>query len=361
MLGKTNSAVARSGRVAFFILFRTRAQSCFLMKKTATLFAFLLLFALPAAAQEHARYAVLIGGLGGSPEHTEKFKTYLFEARRALVEQVGLPAGNVTVLAEAALQGEPFVDDLSNAENITATFEALVGRVGTDDQVYVVLFGHGSFDGTHAQLNIPRRDLNDAEYAALLEGLGAGRTVFVNTASASAPFAEVLSAPGRIVITATRTGTQRNETTFPAHFVAALGDPAADLDYSGDLSVLEVFRYAAERTAQSYAQEGQLATENALLEDTGDGVGVRLEDLADSGEGSLASVTYLRRSTALAAGADPATVGPLLRERDTLERDIAALKTRKPQLDEDAYYAQLETLFVRLARLNNDIEREAGE
>lgn len=320
------------------------------------LFIMTLLLALPVSAQEGERYAVLIGGLGGSPEHTEKFKGYLFEARRALVDQLGFAEGNVTVLAEAQVQGEPFVDDLSNAENITATFERLAGRVGAADQVVVLLFGHGSFDGTNAQLNIPRRDLNDTDYAVLLNGLQAERVVFVNTSSASAPFAEVLSAPERIVITATRTPTQRNETNFPAHFVDALGDPAADLDYSGSLSVLEVFRYAAERTAQDYEQDGQLATENAMIEDTGDGIAVRLEELADSNEGNLASVTYLKRSTTLAAGTNPATAGPLLRERDTLERDIADLKTRKAQLNEDLYYAQLETLFVRLARLNNQIE-----
>ncbi|MDX1548197.1 MAG: hypothetical protein R3247_14460 [Rhodothermales bacterium] len=323
------------------------------MKRVLVLLLFVLAV-LPAAAQE--RHAVLIGGLGGSPAHTEVFRGYLFEARRAFVEALGVPAEHVTVLAEAALEDEAFVDGVSTAENIRAAFERLAARVAADGHVYVVLFGHGSFDGTHAQLNIPRRDLADADYAELLGGLRAERVVFVNTASASAPFAEVLSGPGRVVITATRSGTQRNETVFPQHFVAALADPAADLDYSGDLSVLEVFRYAAERTARGFEQAGTIPTENALLEDTGDARAARLEELGGAAEGSLAAVTYLRRGAALAAGAADPALAPLLRERDGLERQIAEVKSQKAGLDEDIYYARLEQLFLRLARLNERIE-----
>ncbi len=331
------------------------------MKSLPAIVAALILLLAPqaATAQPGQRYAVLIGGLGGSAEYTARFQQYLFETHKAFVEDFAFPEANVTVLAEAALAELDFVDDVATAENIRARFAALAGRVGADDHVYVVLFGHGSFDGTHAQLNIPRRDLNDADYAALVDALPAGRIVFVNTASASAPFIEALSASNRIVITATRRGTQRNETLFPRFFVEALTSPSADLDKNGDLSVAEVFRYAAEQTARSYETGGLLATEHALLEDTGDAEGHRIEDLGARGEGNLAAVTYLRRGGGVLAGtsaADRAVLAPLLQERDALERDIAALKSRKQALNEGAYYARLETLFVRLARLNDRIE-----
>jgi len=310
-----------------------------------------------AAAQE--RYAVLIGGLGGSAEYTEQFQHYLFETHKALVDGFGIPGANVTVLAEAALQDQAFFTDEATAENIRAHFGTLASQVTDGDHVFVVLFGHGSYDGEHAQLNIPRRDLNDADYAVLLNELPAGRVVFINTASASAPFIDALSAPDRVVITATRAGTQRNETVFPRFFVEALTNPAADLDKNGDLTVHEVFRYATEKAAQSFEETNHLATEHALLDDTGDGQGHRLEDLEAAGEGNLAAVTYLKRRTALLAsvsGADREAVATMLREREMIERDIADLKSRKGTLEEDRYYASLETLFVRLARLNDRIE-----
>ncbi len=314
----------------------------------------LLLAPRSVAAQAGTRYAVLVGGLGGSAAYTEQYRQYLFETRRALVEDLGVPAANVVVLAENSLRDQPFVTDVSTAENIRARFTTLAGKVNGNDHVYVVLFGHGSYDGEHAQLNIPRRDLDDTGYAGLIDALPAARVVFVNTASASAPFIDALSAPDRIVVTATRAGTQRNETIFPRFFVEALTSAAADLDKNGDLSVREVFQYAAQKTAQSFAETGHLATEHALLEDTGDAKGYRIEELEEAGEGNLAAVTYLRRSTAALAGG--AALAPLYREKEALERDIATLKSRKNRLGEDAYYRQLEELFVRLARLNERIE-----
>ncbi len=318
----------------------------------------------PAVAQQGQSYALLIGGLGGSTEYTEKFQQYLFETYKALVEDFQFPAANVTVLAEAALGDLDFVADVSTAENIRAHFATLAAQVTAADHVYVLLFGHGSYDGQSAQLNIPRRDLNDTDYADLVDALPAGRIVFINTASASAPFIDALSALDRIVITATRRGTQRNETVFPRFFVEALTSPAADLDKNGDLSVREIFQYAAEKTAQSFTETSHLATEHALLDDTGDGQGARVEELEEAAEGNLAAITYLKRRAVVLAsfsGANRAVVAVLLGEKETLERDIADLKSRKNGLGEDRYYAELETLFVHLARLNDRIEGEQGD
>jgi hypothetical protein len=224
--------------------------------------------------------------------------------------------------------------------------------------VYIILYGHGSSDGEVAQFNIPRRDLSSSDYAELVGGLRARRVIFINTASASAPFIDAISGPDRIVITATRRGTQRNETSFPAFLVEALSSPSADLNKDGDLSIGEVFTYASQRTAQSYEESNHLATEHALLEDTGDGEGHRAEELADQGEGNLAGVTYLKRQSGAIAGggAVDASAEQQFRQKDDLEREIADLKGQKGQLGEEEYYGQLEGLFVQLARLNDAIE-----
>lgn len=329
------------------------------MHKPIRLFLILALSLLlrPALAQEGQPYAVLIGGLGGSPEYTEKFKQYLFESHRVLIEQFQYPEANVVVLGETSIKGEAFVDDVALAENIRARFSELATRVTPDDHVLVLLFGHGSFDGQNAQLNIPRRDLNDTDYADLIGALNAGRVVFVNTASASAPFIEAVSGPDRIVITATKSGTQRNETVFPKYLVEALASPAADFDKNGDLSVREVFVYASQMTTQYFESTNHLATEHPMLDDTGDRKGFRAEALEDNAEGNLAAVTYMkRRSAALAASGAVAGSTQQLREREDLEREIAALKSRKAGMEVNAYYAELETLFVRLARLNDALE-----
>ena len=47
-----------------------------------------------------------------------------------------------------------------------------------------------------------------------------------------------------VVVTATKSPAQRNETQFASHFVAALAGQDADADRDGKVSVLEAFQYA---------------------------------------------------------------------------------------------------------------------
>lgn len=306
-----------------------------------------------ASGMAGERHAVIIGGLGGNPAYTETFGAYLRDTRSALVDRAGFDENNVLVLAEQAIDDDPIVDGVSTAEAIRAHFTKLAERMTADDHLYVILYGHGSFDGANARLNIPRRDLDDFDYAALLDRISAGRVVFVNTASASGPFAAALSAPERIVITATASGTERDETIFPQFFVEALRNPDADLDKNGGLSVLEAFTYAAQRTGRHYEEAGQLATEHPQLEDNADGSASRVDAL-DGEDGNLASITYIIPRTDLASVS--AAARPLLQEKEALERTIAETKNRKAEMTEEAYYGELEELFVRLARLNERME-----
>ena len=308
-----------------------------------------------ALGQDH--YALLIGGLGGSPEQSERLRQLLFGAHQALIAPLGVDEAHITVLAETALAGESFVDDIATDQSIQDWFDHMAGIATLEDQVLVLLIGHGTFDGRSARFNIPRRDLTAEQYADLLNLVPAGRGIFVNTASASAPFIQALSAPGRIIIAATRTATQTNQTVFPEFFVKALTTSAADLDKDGGLSIREAFHYASEQTAASFVASGLLAAEHSILEDTGDGIGYQATELAQNGEGFLAATTYLsRRPVEAPEPSDPALVG----NRNQLEEEIAALIARKSTLPIVQYYAELEQLFVSLARLNDQIE-ESGQ
>lgn len=317
-----------------------------------------------ASGQDAAsnKHALLIGGLGGSPDHTQKFKEYLFETRKALINQYQIPAANIVVLGEKNIEAEDFVTAISTSENIRAQFESLKSKVGASDHVYIILFGHGSYADGEARLNIPRRDLSQQDYANLTNELAAGRIVFINTSSASAPFIEALSASNRIVITATRTGTQKNETSFPRFLVEALTSPATDRDKDGRVSVGELYSFAAEKTDQMFADNANIATEDALIDDNGDQKGSRLGELESGVDGNLASITYLAETgPAIASGAPAGGQGSAawLQERGEIEVEIANLKSAKGNLATDDYYAQLEELFVRLARGN--AEAEGGE
>ena len=325
-----------------------------IMRKELFFLSMLTLFPVSVLAQ--TSHALLIGGLGGSTEHTEAFKGYLFDTRTALIERYGFEPSNVVVLGETRIEEESFVKASSRSENIQAEFDRLKAEVAPEDVVYIMLFGHGSYDNDEAMLNIPRRDLGQSDYANLVDGLAASRIIFVNAASSSGPFIEALAGEGRIVITATRSGTQKNETRFPGFWVTGLTDPLADSDKDGQLSVLELFRYTAGRTDQWYADEGIIATEHALLDDAGEGNGARVGELEDMNKGTLASLTRLGGAVSNPLIADTNVPAEWLAQRATLESEIAALKSRKSNMANEAYYAELQNLLVQLARGN----REAG-
>ena len=80
--------------------------------------------------------------------------------------------------------------------------------------------------------------------------------VFVNTASSSGEFLKGLAGPGRTIVTATRTGGERNETRFPGFFVEAFTGDGADRDRNGRISVQEAFEYARTKVQQTFEQEG---------------------------------------------------------------------------------------------------------
>ena len=235
------------------------------------------------------------------------------------------------------------------------TFATLKTQLDANNVLFVFLIGHGSFDGKESKFNLVGPDLSASEYNALLSSLPTRRVVVFNMSSASGEFIKSLAAKGRIVITATRNGQETNATRFAGFFISALNATDADTDQDGHTSVLEAFVYANRLTADFYKQAGRLATEHALLDDNGDGVG---HEKLEAGEGLLARATYLDSLSVDEAAASAAT-GRLLKERTRLEGEIEQLIARKANMAETEYEATLERLFIELAKVNRSI-KQAG-
>lgn len=287
--------------------------------------------------------AVIIVGAGGEPEYAKQFETWTGELRTALSDRFGFDMKNLTVLSNA------------KATDVRDTFTQLKSKLEPNNILFVFLIGHGSFDGKEAKFNLVGPDLAASEYNALLTSLPTKRVVLFNMASSSGEFVKSLSAKGRIVITATRNGQESNATRFAGFFIAALKATDADTDQDGHTSVLETFVYANRLTADFYTRAGRLATEHALLEDNGDGVG---REKPESGEGLLARATYLDSLSIDEAAASAAT-GKLLKERTRLEGEIEQLIARKGNMAEGEYETTLERLFIELAKVNRSI-KQAG-
>ena len=298
------------------------------------------------------KYAVIINGAGGEPEYAKQFEEWTTQLSTVLAERYGFDRDQIKVLTEkpaGATTGR------ATAEEVKSTFATLKSQLDANNVLFLFLIGHGSYDGKESKFNLVGPDLSATEYNALLSALPTRRVVVFNMSSASGEFIKSLAAKGRIVITATRSGQETNATRFAGFFITALNATDADTDQDGHTSVLEAFVYANRLTEDFYKRAGRLATEHALIDDNGDGVG---HDKVEAGEGVLARATYLDSLSVDEAAASVATA-KLIKERARLEGEIEQLIARKGSMQEAEYEATLERLFIQLAKVNRSI-RQAG-
>ena len=112
----------------------------------------------------------------------------------------------------------------------------------------------------------------------------------------------------------------------------------ADADKDGRVSVLEAFEYAKKEVARSYEVDNRMLTEHAVLSDTA----------------AARAVSFGAPRSAL----DPRVVA-LMAERQQLEAQVTALRSRKAGMDSTAYTAELERLLLLMAEKSQAI-RAAG-
>ncbi|MEJ2541797.1 MAG: hypothetical protein P8188_17835 [Gemmatimonadota bacterium] len=317
----------------------------------------------PATAQEPGTHLLTVVGLGGDPAYAQEFLEWGLQIRTAAVDRYAFPEDRVTLLGEDP-EVDPAISGRSDREGVEAAVNRIAREAGASDPVLIVLIGHGSFRGDEARFNLPGPDLTASEWSILLDGLGDRPVAVVNTASASGPFTAALAGDNRTVITATKTGGERNETQFPRYFAEALSGEAADLDKDGTLSLLEAFTYTRAEVARHYEQENLLLTEHAVLEDDGDGEGSE-EPSLDGPDGSaaarfrLATATGARTARAQETSGDT-TLVRLMDERAELEERVARLRALREQMDPEEYDRELETLLVELALKNREITAREG-
>ena len=321
-------------------------------------FAALLVMAAPVAAQS-VHLAVIVG-LSGDPEHAKLFERWASTLVDAASGRMGIAKDHIVYLAERPEDDAQRASGKSTQAEITRAFANLAKSAKEDDVVFVVLIGHGTYDGRMAKFNLPGPDMTAADFAPLLKSLKVKQVVFVNTASASGPFIEELSAPGRTIVTATRSGAERFATLFGGYFVDALSGDAADADRNHRVSVLEAFDAARLGVGRAYEQAGTMLTEHPLLDDSGDKQGSP-DPKPDGKNGRIAAVLSLGTSTAAEALPEDPKVRVLYEERRDLERRVEGLKLMKTGMDPDRYAAELEKLLTALALKSQQIKAAEGK
>jgi hypothetical protein len=297
-----------------------------------------------AGAQD--THVLVITGVSGDEEHAKKFHSLAVRFLDAAKKKAGVADANLVWLAEKTDVDPQRVRARSTKENIEKAVVDIAAKAHPNDEIFVLLIGHGSADSRGGAFNLPGPDLTAEDYARLLGKWPTQRVAFVNTASASGAFLPAVAGPGRTIVTATRNGRENFETRFAAFFVEAYEQDAADRDRNGRVSVLEAFDYAKAKVAKAFEQDGTLATEHATLD--------------DGSNGTLAGALFLATSAAVAAVTldmtNPA-IRDLVRERDALEQQVAGLRLRKSGMDPEQYDGQLEKLLLALAQKSQALQQ----
>jgi hypothetical protein len=297
---------------------------------------------MPAFTMHASVYYVTVAGLGGEPDYEQRFTAAAKDLDK--VFRVADSRAHVSTLTGAE----------ATASQLKETLAAVAREARAEDDFVLILIGHGSFDGAEYKFNLVGPDVTAGEIAAMCDRIPARRQLIVDTTSASGGAIPALERPGRAVIAATKSGTEKNATVFARYWVEALQDPAADTDKSDSISAIEAFHYAATKTTAFYDSQKRLATEHAVFDDVGHGEPVRE---AGNGQGALMSnFTLMRLGSSLQAANDPAK-RELLAKKEELEEKIDTLKYQKAAMDPADYKKQLMSTLLELAKVQEGLDR----
>ncbi len=286
--------------------------------------------------------ALILSSVPGSDEHAEKFNKWTEGTRKALIERFGFSADRVIVLS----------DKKTGQAEIQKAFASLKQQLKPADTFFLFFIGHGSGSEGDYKFNIFGPDYTADDYNKLLDTLTAGRIVIVAGTPSSGAALDKFKAKNRVVITATRSGQEGNDTVFYDYFLEALQSPAADEDKDQKVSVWEAFKYAVAGTERFYKEEGRLATEHPLMADNGgDKIDIKVKEPP-----ALARTTSFQVDRPLVSS-NP-RVQALLNQRKEIEQKIDALRVNKSSMPEAEYNKQLEDLVLQLALKNEEIKQQ---
>ena len=297
------------------------------MRLTRTLLPILLCGA-AASQAPGATYVLTVAGLGGEPDYEQRFTSLATETDKIL----------------RAGQTDRVVETLKGADATKVKIEVTMAKFATQakaaDAFVIMMIGHGSFDGVDYKFNLPGPDISGGELAALMNKIPAGRQLVVDMTSCSGGAVAALKKDNRIVITATKTGTEKNATVFARYWVEALRDPAADIDKNETISALEAFNYAEKKTSGFYTEQKRIATEHPQVDD----------------QQKASAFALLRFGSAAAVVTDPAKRA-LITRKEEIEGRIDALKYQKSLLAADDYRKQLTGMLLELSRIQDQIDK----
>jgi hypothetical protein len=311
----------------------------------AAAFAALLTTPLSAQGGGSGVHVLLVTGLSAEPQYARVFAQAASTIYDAAKKSWGVADSSLIYLAEDPTADPIRIHGVSNRETVQRSIELLSRRVRPGDVVFFFVLGHGNGEGAESKVNLPGPDPTASDYNGWLAAFPAQSVLFVNASSGSGDFVAVTSGPNRVIVTATKTALERNETHFAEFFARGLSGTEADADKDGRVSALEAFNFAHTEVAKFYTGKNLLQTEHALLDDNGDGKGSGDPGTTENGDGRLARRIAFGGAS---ASTDPRVIA-LMAERRVLEIRLDSLRAHRATTDSTSYQKALELLLTDIA------------
>lgn len=305
---------------------------------------------------ENQRCLIVVRGVAG----TDKYESIFSDATSQWEEAADL-AGFKTALITS-----PEGDD-----SCLAQLEMKISEWRNVAELWIVLIGHGTFDGESAKFNLVGDDVAATQIAEWLAERQQ-KTILINCASSSGPFVNALAGSNRVVVTATKSGYETSFAHFGRFLAQTLSEKNIDLDKDGRTSLLESVIAANGKTKEFYEADSRLPTEHALIDDNGDALGTPVEwyrgirisreaKEQTQADGLRANQVFLQPPKPTDQLSDEQQ-----KERDKIESELELLINRKSEFSEERYYQQMEAIMLRLANLYrtkpvNETEAEKGQ
>ncbi len=324
----------------------------------------LLCFAGPQARDQgqpvkDTRWAILVAGISDDSGLRVQYLKELMDLHGLLEGPLGFPRDHIIALFEDPKLDPKGIQYVSNRENLEKACREIAGLTSKDDTVFIFLEGHGQSDGENYKLNlVGSPDPTALELRAWFYSIPAGRYIIVNATSCSGASLEALAGKGKVIISATKSGLEKNLTHFGRYFIEAFVNNNADVDKNGRVSIYEAFAYASSKVEESYTKAGNLPTEHPVLSDNGVAQALSLAD-AGTRTTLMARSAYLDRGSPLLLPADASAESQALaKEAQSLEKQIETLKSVKGDMAEADYMAKLEELLLKLAEVQAKLRKK---
>ncbi len=335
---------------------------------------FILLFPVLAHAESSA---LIISGVPGDEKFAAKYAKWTETTRKILTEEMGFTPNHVVVLA----------DEKSTQVNIKEAFAKFKEQLKPADSFFLFLIGHGSYEdgpvqrsgngpatsggGTRGRgaappipgaaasenpaagykFNNAGPDLTGKDLSDLLDSLNAGRFVVVNGTSNSGGATEVMAKKNRMIISATKTGFEGNDTVFYEYFLSGLQKAAADENKDHKISVWEAFKYAVDGTERFYKDAGRIATEHPQISDNG----APMTGVVPQAP-VMASLTTFNVDVPVTVA--DAKLQAMLNQQKELQQKIETLQINKANMLAEDFDREFEKLILELSTVGQQIEEQ---